>query len=126
MMAPSRSPVMIRLAAALVVLALGWAVAADDAPKKAQFPGPTEKGFLLPNGWHLTPVGRHVEISDLPLNIHPLKDGKRALVTTNGFNQHDLSLVDLAGGKVVASARARQSWFGLAVTTTEDRVWWSG
>src|SRR5437762_1545847 len=77
-------------------------------------------------GGHLTPAGRHVEISDLPLNIHPLKDGRHALVTTNGFNRHDVSLVDLQSGTVVASERARQSWFGLAVSSTEDRLWWSG
>src|SRR5437763_11963130 len=96
------------------------------AQEKPTVPGPTPTGFLLPNGWHLTPAGRHVEIADLPLNIHPLKDGTRALVTTNGFNQHAVSLVNLAEGKVVASERARQSWFGLAVTPAEDRVWWSG
>src|SRR5262249_30407595 len=102
---------------------IGWAATADD---KSKFPGPTPTGFLLPNGWHLTPVGRHVEISDLPLNIHPLNGGKLALVTTNGVNQHSASLIDLAEGKVLASERARQSWFGLAVTKAEDKLWWSG
>src|SRR4051794_14301525 len=96
------------------------------AQEKPTGPGPTATGFLLPNGWHLTPAGRHVEISDLPLNIHPLKDGTHALVTTNGFNRHDLSLVDLTAGKGVAAEWARQSWFGLAVTPAEDKVWWSG
>src|SRR5581483_3724182 len=118
-------------AAALLGGLIGWAVAAQDKPapkagEKPKFAGPTPTASLLPNGWHLTPAGRHVEITDLPLNIRPLKDGKRALVTTNGFNQHAVSLVDLAEGKVVASERARQSWFGLAVSKAEDRVWWSG
>jgi YVTN family beta-propeller protein len=120
-----------RSPAALLAALIGWTVLAQDkpAPKiddKPAFPGPGENGFLLPNGWTLTPAGRHVEIADLPLNIHPLRDGRHALVTTNGFNRHDLSLVDLQSGKVVASEWARQSWFGLAVTAAEDRVWWSG
>src|SRR5947208_12457088 len=114
---------MIRHAALLFTTLVAGAATADDKPA---LPGPTDSGFLLPNGWHLTPAGRHVEISDLPLNIHPLKDGKHALVTTNGFNRHDLSLVDLQQGKVVVSEWARQSWFGLAVSKAEDRVWWSG
>ncbi|HJZ54653.1 MAG TPA: alkaline phosphatase family protein, partial [Gemmataceae bacterium] len=74
----------------------------------------------------LTPVGKHVEITDLPLNIHPLRDNKHALVTTNGFNRHEISLIDLGEGKVVASEWARQSWFGLAVGKAEDKLWWSG
>ena len=119
------------LAAALVALS----VSADEkpAPKgdpkddaKPAFPGPTDTGFLLPNGWHITPVGRQVEITDLPLNIHPLKDGRHALVTANGFNRHEVSLVDLKEGKVLAAEWARQSWFGFAVSRDEDRVWWSG
>ena len=109
--------------AALLLLAFLANASADDKPT---VPGPTETGFLLPNGWHLTPAGKHVDISDLPLNIHPLKDNKHALVTTNGFNRHDVSLVDLTSGKVVSSEWARQSWFGLAVSANEDKIWWSG
>ena len=119
------------LRAALLTTLVALSASADDKPKPGQdakpiFPGPTKDGFLLPNGWHLTPVGRHVEISDLPLNIHPLKDAQHALVTTNGFNRHDVSLVDLKDGKVVAAEWARQSWFGFAVSKAEDKVWWSG
>jgi hypothetical protein len=32
----------------------------------------------------------------------------------------------LAKGEIVASGTARQSWFGLAVSKAEDKVWWSG
>src|SRR5262245_61785683 len=110
-----------------LAVALAFVAAAPAAdPPKPTFAGPTETGFLLPNGWHLTPVGRHIDVTDLPLNIHPLKDGKHALVTTNGFNRHEISLVDLEAGKVGAAECARQSWFGLAVSKAEDRVWWSG
>jgi YVTN family beta-propeller protein len=117
--------------AALFTALFVLVVSAEDkpAPKdppKPVFPGPTKDGFLLPNGWHLTPVGKHVEITDLPLNIHPLKDNKHALVTTNGFNRHEVSLVDLTDGKVVAAEWARQSWFGFAVNKDESKVWWSG
>jgi YVTN family beta-propeller protein len=119
-------------AAVLFLALVALTTHAQDKPApagsdpKPVFPGPTPTGFLLPNGWHLTPVGRHVEITDLPLNIHPLKDGKHALVTTNGFNRHEVSLVDLTEGKVVAAEWARQSWFGFAVNREESKVWWSG
>jgi DNA-binding beta-propeller fold protein YncE len=121
---------MFRISMLLVAIS-AFAVSADDkpAPKKDEkpvFPGPTETGFLLPNGWHLTPAGKHVDISDLPLNIHSLKNGRHALVTANGFNQHRIYLIDLKDNKIVSSEWARQSWFGLAVTKDEDKVWWSG
>jgi YVTN family beta-propeller protein len=101
------------------VLSLG----ADD---KARFAGPTDKGFLLPNGWTITPAGRQVTITDLPLNILPMADNKHALVATNGYNKHELSLIDLAAGRVLASEPAVHSWFGLALSPHEDKIWWSG
>lgn len=75
------------LRATILAALVALSVSADDKPmpvvdSKPVFPGSTKDGFLLPNGWHLTPVGKHVEISDLPLNIHPLKGGQYALVTT--------------------------------------------
>jgi len=108
----------------VAVLLIAVAVPARDRPK---FAGPTETGFLLPNGWHLTPVGRHAVTTDLPLNILPLKDGKHALVATSGYNRHELLLIDLTGEpKVISSDTVRQSWYGLAVDTAEATVWWSG
>ncbi|HEY2786679.1 MAG TPA: beta-propeller fold lactonase family protein, partial [Fimbriiglobus sp.] len=110
---------------------LGAAIARGDDPPsgtKPRFPGPTGSGFLLPNGWHLTPAGTHLVTTDLPLNIIPLKDCRHVLLATSGYNQHDLMLVDVSGEtpKVVDKASNRQSWFGLAVDKAEGRVWLSG
>ncbi|MBO0699062.1 MAG: beta-propeller fold lactonase family protein, partial [Zavarzinella sp.] len=108
----------------LVALLLAATAHAQD---KTTVAGPTATGFLLPNGWHLTPAGKHAVITDLPLNIIPLKDGKHALVATSGFNRHELSLIDITGEpKVVASESVRQSWYGLALDKAEAKVWWSG
>ena len=120
-------------AAALFSALVALAASADDkpAPKgadpKPTFPGPTATGFLLPNGWHLTPVGKHLETTDLPLNIVPLKDGKHVLVATSGYNRHDLILADVSGAepKEVDRQSARQSWYGLAVGKDGGKVWWS-
>src|SRR5262245_12716940 len=97
--------------------------AADDKPRTA---GPTETGFLLPNGWHLTPAGRQVTLTDLPLNIVPLKDGKYALTASSGYNRHELALIDLLEARVVTKEPVRQSWFGLALDSDEQRIWWAG
>ncbi len=109
--------------AALGLALLAGSAAAEDKPTR---PGPTGAGFLLPNGWTITPAGKQVPLTDLPLNIVPLADGKHALVATSGFNKHQLSVVDLEAGKVVDQQTVRQSWFGLAVSPEQDRVWWSG
>jgi DNA-binding beta-propeller fold protein YncE len=111
----------------LVVTAVASASLAFGDDKVTQ-PGPTETGFLLPNGWHLTPVGKHVVTTDLPLNIIPTKDGKHVLVATSGYNKHELMVVDIAGAepKIVSSETVRQSWYGLARDKSESKVWWSG
>ncbi len=112
------------LAASLAMAAtLALPLLAQDKP---QFAGPIEGGFLLPNGWTITPAGAQVDLTDLPLNILPLADGKHALVATNGFNDHQLSLVDLAEKAVVAKQDVRQSWFGLAHDPATGRLWWAG
>ena len=109
--------------------------AAEEAPaastqptatEKPRFAGPSEQGFLLPNGWTLTPAGEHLQLNDLPLNIIALPDGEHVLVSTNGYNAHELSLVNLASKQVVSKQANFQSWFGLAVNAAADRVYWSG
>ncbi len=99
-----------------------------SAQEKSPVAGPTETGFLLPNGWHLTPVGKHFTTTDLPLNVIPLADSKHVLVGTSGYNKHNLYLVDISGegGEQVAGATSRESWYGLAVDEPAGKVWWSG
>lgn len=122
-----------RLAVPLLLLTAGLGLAQDkpkDAPKAepGKFAGPTKDGFLLPNGWHLTPVGKHAVTTDLPLNVIPLKDNKHVLVATSGWNTHDLSLIDISSSepKEVSKVTVKQSWFGLAVNTDESKVYWAG
>src|SRR5262245_30949261 len=105
------------------VIVATFCLAADDQPKTA---GPTTDGFLLPNGWTLTPAGRHLTLTDLPLNIVPLSDRKHALVATSGYNAHHLSLVDLESMKIVDHQKVTQSWFGLTTSADDSQVWWAG
>ncbi len=108
------------------VLAACVAVGGGATAAPPQTAGPSDKGYVLPNGWLVTPAARHVELNDLPLNIIPLADNRRVLVGTDGYNRHELSLVDLSTEKVLANQSAGESWFGLATSARQDAVWWSG
>ena len=109
-------------------------VHAEDAPAakrgvdatQPQFAGPTSDGYLLPNGWRLTPAGEQVALTDLPLNILVSPDSKYAFAATSGYNAHELTVIDLATKKKVAMQSPKQSWFGLAATPGRNRIWWSG
>jgi YVTN family beta-propeller protein len=128
------SAVALSAAATLAIASTLLARAQEPAPDRNRsqgkaspaYAGPSDRGFLLPNGWTISPVGDQVEITDLPLNITPLADGRHALVASSGFNPHNLVLVDLLDKKVVATENVRQSWFGLAVDEPGGKVWWSG
>jgi YVTN family beta-propeller protein len=111
-----------------VVLAVPLMLHAQDGREIPRYAGPIKggDGFRLPNGWIITPAGAQVVLPDLPLNIIPLADNRHALASTSGFNEHQLVLVDLAEKKVVATEKARQSWFGLAHDARSGQVWWSG
>ena len=91
-----------------------------------EYPGVKQSGFLLPNGWTISPAGEQVLLTDLPLNILPLSDGEHALVATSGYNRHELSLVDLSAKSVLVKETVQQSWFGLAMDARAGRIWWSG
>lgn len=99
---------------------------AARAGEPAQFPGPTAKGFLLPNGWTITPAGEQVTLKDLPLNILPLADNRHALVASSGYNAHELCLIDLKEKSIADKQTVRQSWFGLVANPAQDKLWWSG
>jgi YVTN family beta-propeller protein len=107
-------------------LLLSCGPVAGEEPSAPVYAGPTTRGFLLPNGWTLTPAGKHVQLTDLPLNIVPLGDGKHALAASSGYNAHQLALIDLSGLRVVDKKTVRQSWFGLALGPADGPIWWSG
>lgn len=108
---------------ALLILLCALTIRADQPTR---FAGPTKDGFLLPNGWTLTPAGKHVTLPDLPLNIIPLSDNKHALVSCSGYNQHELAVIELSGPSVGDIAKVKQSWYGLATDRDQKHVWWSG
>jgi YVTN family beta-propeller protein len=114
-------------AVAALAVATAAALAGNlPAQDKPRYAGPTEKGYLLPNGWTVSPAGDQVLTTDMVLDIKLTPDGKYALVASSGFNDHDLIVVDLASRQIVDKETVRQSWFGLALEPEAGKVWWSG
>jgi YVTN family beta-propeller protein len=115
-----------RVANLLAIVTLMWGSNFAVGAEAPRFPGQTEKGFLLPNGWTVSPAGQQIILPDLPLNIVALADNRHALVATSGYNSHDLTVVDLEKLTRGATETVRQSWFGLAIAPGEGKLWWSG
>lgn len=110
----------------IVVLGIAYLAHAQRQPEQKRFAGQTKEGFLLPNGWTLTPAGEQITLTDMPLNIVPLADGQQVLVASSGYNQHELCLISLADKKIKSREKVRQSWFGLALNGEQNKVWWAG
>src|SRR5206468_3156952 len=106
-------------ASAVVLLALGTCpLPAEDKPRLT---GPTDQGFLLPNGWTISPAGRQVELGGLPLKLALLPGGRHLLVTSNGYTQHFLAVLDTETEKVTQRLPIAQGWLGLAASA--DGQW---
>lgn len=112
----------VRFVAFWLATSLAWS---QETPR-AGFAGATESGFLLPNGWKLTPAGEQIILTDLPLNILTSPDGRYAFAATSGYNAHELTAIELATGRKAAVETVPQSWFGLAADAKTGRLWWSG
>lgn len=89
-------------------------------------PGKKVTGTLLPNGWTLTPEGRHIEISDLPLNMVITRDGRYLLSTTNGNGDQNIDIIDLRSGAVTQTITVSKSWLGIAFAPDGKRFFVSG
>ncbi|HEU4388021.1 MAG TPA: YncE family protein, partial [Blastocatellia bacterium] len=91
-----------------------------------QKPGPTRYSTLLPNGWRLTPEGKQISVSDLPLNLALTKDGRYLLSTTNGDGDQNIDVIDLRAARSVQTIPVKKSWLGLAFAPDDSRFYVSG
>lgn len=95
-------------------------------PLIAQLPKTTPAGADLPNGWKLTPAGRHVTTSDYVLNVQPAPDAKALIGLHSGFNPHGLVVVDPTTIEVVQRVPLKSAWLGLAWAPSGNRLYVSG
>src|SRR4051812_11346423 len=96
----------IRAAVGAATLMMVGLAAADDPksddkakavpPAARVLPGLRKDGFVqLPNQWKLSPVGKQIEVGDLPVNIQLHPTGQFAAVLHCGMKDHEVVVLDL-------------------------------
>ncbi|MEO6932557.1 MAG: YncE family protein, partial [Chitinophagaceae bacterium] len=80
----------------------------------------------LPNGWSLTPVGKSLQLGDLPLNMAVSKSGRYLAVTNNGQSVQSIQLFDVKSQKQLDAVTIPKSWYGLAFSANEKYLYASG
>jgi DNA-binding beta-propeller fold protein YncE len=114
-----------------VLLFLGVLVAGAPAVsrgvEKAQVPGRESRDVtLLPNGWRISPAGKHVTVGDLPLAMLESADGRHVIVSSNGWAKPTLTVVDPVNLYVWSKLTVDHAWLGLAWAPGGRRLYSSG
>ncbi|MGL6097629.1 MAG: bifunctional YncE family protein/alkaline phosphatase family protein, partial [Fimbriiglobus sp.] len=116
-------------------IALGLALAAlpvtsaEPPPIERVLPGLRPDGFVqLPNQWKLNPVGRQIDVGDLPMNVQLHPTGQFAAVLHCGMKDHEVLILDLnpKRQKVACRVTVDQSFYGLAFGPDGKQVYASG
>jgi YVTN family beta-propeller protein len=82
--------------------------------------------ITLPNGWSLTPVGKSLQLGDLPLNIAVSKSKKYIAVTNNGQSTQSIQLIDTRKEERLDGIDIPKSWLGLKFSEDEKFLYASG
>ncbi|MCP4640761.1 MAG: beta-propeller fold lactonase family protein [bacterium] len=111
----------------LWVMALVCLPLTSDAQVDASaWPGPVEDGYLLPNGWRITPVGKTIATEDLLLQMTPAPDGRSVVAVHGGYNPHGLVVIDTKTDEDVQRIPLPTAWYGLAWSPDGARLYVSG
>jgi YVTN family beta-propeller protein len=117
---------MIKITAFLLLLvSLGALLVSMPAPSVRVGPQPGG-GFLLNTGWVLTPAGKQIPLSTLPMSMAPSPDGKYLLVLNGGYLPPAISVIDLAQERETERVPVEDAWLGLTFNRKGDRVYAGG
>ncbi len=95
-------------------------------PELRARPGLRPNEHLLFNGWGVTPAGEDAGMSDLALTLVVAPDGKRLLAVHGGYNQHGVTVFDIASRKQTQVLKLAKSWNGLAFSRDGSRFFVAG
>jgi len=103
-----------------------------DEPKPVKtgprlLPGRQPNGStLLPNQWSLRPAGKQLELGDFPVNLALHPSGKWLAALHAGFGEHGVTIVDLAGPKILSRVTLDQAFYGLCFSANGRQLFASG
>jgi len=107
----------------------GVSSAADDAtvggaPSEMQANAQIPDGqTLMSSGWKLSPVGAATQLAgDMPTRMILTPDGKYLLTATGGYNEHGISVVDVATGKMIDHAKVSATFAGMCIDPTGKHI----
>jgi YVTN family beta-propeller protein len=81
----------------------------------------------LPNGWRITPAGKHIKLpGDLPMKMVAVNGGNQLLVLTAGFHDHSLNVISPRTQELSASLDVVKAWDGMAFDPVSGVVYLSG
>jgi DNA-binding beta-propeller fold protein YncE len=116
------------LPAAAAALGLAALLQAAEKPRPpAERPGKESRDVtLLPNGWRISPAGRHLTVGDLPLAMVESADGRYVIVSSNGWAKPTLTVIDTRNFYVKSKLTVEHAWLGLAWSADGQRLYSSG
>lgn len=82
--------------------------------------------LTLPNGWTLSPVGKSLQLGDLPLNIAVSRSAKYIAVTNNGQSDQSIQLISAKKEKLLSEVSIPESWLGLKFSANEKFLYAAG
>ncbi len=80
----------------------------------------------LPNGWKITPAGRHVETMDYISNVTTAPSDQQIVALHSGYNPHGLLVIDPKNVEIVQRTPVKSSFFGLAWSPDGKMLYASG
>ena len=81
---------------------------------------------LLPNGWRISPAGRHLQAGDFPLSMTASPDRRYLIVSNNGWSTPSLTVVDTQRWAIKAKVPVEHAWLGLAWDAAGKRLYSAG
>jgi DNA-binding beta-propeller fold protein YncE len=97
-----------------------------DARSAAASDADGKPASRLPTGVRLDPAGRSFDVGNMPLAMIPSPDGKRIVLSLNGWREQGVQIIDRASGQIVQTLRQQAAFFGLAFSRDGQTLFASG
>ena len=80
----------------------------------------------LPNGWKITPAGKHVVTADYVLNLTTAPSDNQIVALHSGYNPHGLLVIDPKNVEITQRTPLKSAWFGMAWAPDGKTLYISG